>query len=101
MSGFIDDRSSAKELDQWIEQLNDCKQLSENQVKTLCEKVIFMLLIFYRNIKYLDLTFCHQCDTKQQLFSMVEFWCFAPVPVPMILLMRTILPCWRKSPLIY
>jgi len=38
MSGFIDDRSSAKELDQWIEQLNDCKQLSENQVKTLCEK---------------------------------------------------------------
>ena len=30
-----------KELDVWIEQLNDCKQLSENQVKTLCEKVTF------------------------------------------------------------
>lgn len=28
-----------KELDQWIEQLNECKQLAENQVKTLCEKV--------------------------------------------------------------
>lgn len=28
-----------KELDQWIEQLNECKQLSENQVKFLCEKV--------------------------------------------------------------
>ena len=33
-----------KELDVWIEQLNDCKQLSENQVKTLCEKVI---ILFY------------------------------------------------------
>jgi hypothetical protein len=28
-----------KELDQWIEQLNECKQLTESQVKTLCEKV--------------------------------------------------------------
>lgn len=35
----VDDKASSKELDQWIEQLNDCKQLSENQVKTLCEKV--------------------------------------------------------------
>ena len=35
----MDDKASCKELDQWIEQLNDCKQLSENQVKTLCDKV--------------------------------------------------------------
>lgn len=34
-----DDKSSAKELDQWIEQLYECKQLTESQVKTLCEKV--------------------------------------------------------------
>lgn len=34
-----EERTAAKELDQWIEQLNECKQLSENQVKTLCEKV--------------------------------------------------------------
>ncbi|KAJ3645259.1 hypothetical protein Zmor_022928 [Zophobas morio] len=34
----MDDKASCKELDQWIEQLNDCKQLSENQVKTLCDK---------------------------------------------------------------
>ena len=27
-----------KELDQWIEQLQECKQLSESQVKCLCEK---------------------------------------------------------------
>ena len=35
----MEDRSAAKELDQWIEQLNECKQLTENQVKILCEKV--------------------------------------------------------------
>lgn len=29
---------SFKDLDQWVEQLMDCKQLSENQVKVLCEK---------------------------------------------------------------
>ena len=36
---MVEDRAAAKDLDQWIEQLNDCKQLTENQVKTLCEKV--------------------------------------------------------------
>lgn len=36
---MLDDRASVKELDQWIEQLSQCKQLTENQVKTLCEKV--------------------------------------------------------------
>lgn len=35
----MDDKSFTKEVDGWIEQLNDCKQLSENQVKVLCEKV--------------------------------------------------------------
>lgn len=42
----VDDKASCKELDQWIEQLNDCKQLTENQVKTLCDKVS---LVFYSN----------------------------------------------------
>ncbi|KAK7925704.1 hypothetical protein WMY93_008014 [Mugilogobius chulae] len=32
------DEKVCKELDQWIEQLNECKQLTEGQVKTLCEK---------------------------------------------------------------
>ena len=36
---MIEDRSLCKELDQWIDQLMECKQLAENQVKTLCEKV--------------------------------------------------------------
>lgn len=35
----MEEKSVLKELDQWIEQLNDCKQLQESQVKTLCEKV--------------------------------------------------------------
>uniref|UniRef100_A0AAY4EFY5 protein-serine/threonine phosphatase n=1 Tax=Denticeps clupeoides TaxID=299321 RepID=A0AAY4EFY5_9TELE len=34
----MDEKAFTKELDQWIEQLNECKQLTENQVKTLCEK---------------------------------------------------------------
>uniref|UniRef100_A0A9J7XSM6 Serine/threonine-protein phosphatase n=1 Tax=Cyprinus carpio carpio TaxID=630221 RepID=A0A9J7XSM6_CYPCA len=34
----MDEKVFTKELDQWIEQLNECKQLSENQVKILCEK---------------------------------------------------------------
>ncbi|KAJ3587761.1 hypothetical protein NHX12_011358 [Muraenolepis orangiensis] len=34
----MDDKSFTKELDGWIERLNECKQLSENQVKFLCEK---------------------------------------------------------------
>lgn len=31
-------RAELKELDGWIEQLYDCKQLSEQQVKQLCER---------------------------------------------------------------
>lgn len=31
-------RAELKELDSWIEQLYECKQLSEQQVKQLCEK---------------------------------------------------------------
>ena len=35
----MEDRAVAKELDEWISQLRDCKQLEETQVKALCEKV--------------------------------------------------------------
>lgn len=51
----VDDKASCKELDQWIEQLNDCKQLTENQVKTLCDKVSFEL---YSNL----FCFCLSCN---------------------------------------
>lgn len=46
----MDDKASCKELDQWIEQLNDCKQLSENQVKTLCDKVKLFLNYYKTSI---------------------------------------------------
>lgn len=36
---IMEDKTTLKDLDQWIEQLNECKQLSESQVKILCEKV--------------------------------------------------------------
>merc|ERR1712203_386440 len=32
------DKTALKELDGWIEQLMECKQLAESNVKTLCEK---------------------------------------------------------------
>lgn len=35
----MEDKPGMKDLDQWIEQLNECKQLTENQVKSLCDKV--------------------------------------------------------------
>ena len=31
-------KESAKELDSWIEQLKECKQLQENHVKFLCDR---------------------------------------------------------------
>lgn len=35
----MEDKTTIKDLDQWIEQLNECKQLTESQVKTLCDMV--------------------------------------------------------------
>ncbi len=35
----MEDKIVAKELDEWISNLEDCKQLEEGQVKVLCEKV--------------------------------------------------------------
>jgi hypothetical protein len=42
----MEEKAVVKELDQWIEQLNECKQLAENQVKTLCEKVRTFNVLF-------------------------------------------------------
>jgi hypothetical protein len=35
----MEDKLYFKELDQMIEHLKECKQLTESQVKTLCDKV--------------------------------------------------------------
>ena len=34
----MEDKVVAKELDEWVSKLEDCKQLEETQVKVLCEK---------------------------------------------------------------
>ena len=48
MSIEASEKTGLKELDGWIEELMDCKQLAESNVKTLCEKVSFKIfLIFY------------------------------------------------------
>lgn len=46
----MEDKTTLKDLDQWIEQLNECKQLTESQVKSLCEKVRRGLKLFFINI---------------------------------------------------
>lgn len=45
----MEDKATLKDLDQFIEQLNECKQLTETQVKTLCDKVMWRILS--RNIQ--------------------------------------------------
>ena len=37
-SSDVIDREFSAEVDEWIEQLYECKQLSEQQVKLLCDK---------------------------------------------------------------
>lgn len=48
----MEDKTTLKDLDSWIEQLNECKQLTESQVKILCEKVRqkFYISILYVKI---------------------------------------------------
>lgn len=46
----MEDKATLKDLDQFIEQLNECKQLTETQVKTLCDKVKWISIY---NIKYI------------------------------------------------
>lgn len=41
----MDEKVFTKEIDLWVEQLNECKQLSESQVRTLCEKVSWKAIV--------------------------------------------------------
>lgn len=41
--GELISREFVKEIDEWISQLYECKQLTENQVKILCDKVRCLL----------------------------------------------------------
>jgi hypothetical protein len=43
----MDDKVYYKELDQMIDHLKECKQLAENQVKTLCDRVSWFYLLLF------------------------------------------------------
>ncbi len=45
----MDDKLYFKELDQMIEHLKECKQLPEGQVKTLCDRVSYLLFFLKFN----------------------------------------------------
>ena len=51
------EKSGLKELDGWIEQLMECRQLAETHVKTLCEKV--SRLLNYLKIRVQDFQVIH------------------------------------------
>ena len=54
MSVDASEKSSMKELDGWIEELMDCKQLAESNIKILCEKVSDEKPnIFFRCVRFL------------------------------------------------
>ena len=64
------DKTALKELDGWIEQLMECKQLAESNVKTLCEKVsqkIKFLTIFNNIFKKQETI----CDTFVRIWKSV------------------------------
>ena len=62
---MVDDKATAKDLESWIEQLMECKQLSEAQVKTLCDKVNLDFLVFIAAILQLQNYFSWLCVSKQ------------------------------------
>lgn len=60
------ERSNAKQLDEWIESLKQCKQLTEENVKLLCQKVcssLFFRPIFWCHYPLRDLGFA--CNTRK------------------------------------
>lgn len=66
----MEEKAVVKELDQWIEQLNECKQLAENQVKTLCEKVRIQVHLAF---SYLEFSVYWMCNTFH-FFRRKKFW---------------------------
>ncbi len=44
MDPYLSDEN-LNDLDKWIEKLNNCKPLTENEVKSLCEMVSYILAL--------------------------------------------------------
>ncbi|GAB5570200.1 serine/threonine-protein phosphatase 2A catalytic subunit beta isoform [Prionailurus iriomotensis] len=80
----MDDKAFTKELDQWVEQLNECKQLNENQVRTLCEK---------------ELEIAWQTDrlTVAELKGKVHFLVFKKKSAVIYHLWKKLVTIWLKS----
>ena len=75
----MDDKASLKELDQWIEQLMQCQQLQENQVKTLCEKVSCEVEYSFMNILE-SVPMCEQLAIEcLACFEWTDLPCFCPI----------------------
>ena len=77
-----EEKNYLKDLDGWIEQLMECKQLSENQVKTLCEKAKEILakesnvqevswIIYHLYVKQVYLNYPH--SPSSNMFVSVVF----------------------------
>ena len=66
------DKTALKELDGWIEQLMECKQLAESNVKTLCEKVsqkIKFLTIFNNSLVFMGVMLSSEFRSLFEGFS--------------------------------
>uniref|UniRef100_A0A1A9VZN0 Uncharacterized protein n=1 Tax=Glossina brevipalpis TaxID=37001 RepID=A0A1A9VZN0_9MUSC len=57
-SSAMEDKATTKDLDQWIEQLNECNQLTETQVKTLCEKAAILPYTYNKKKAFEINSFC-------------------------------------------
>lgn len=75
MTTMVDDKATAKDLESWIEQLMECKQLSEAQVKTLCDKVNRYSAGFLESLvpQYDCETFVFWCWTKQNATAVTKY----------------------------
>lgn len=78
----MEDKTTIKDLDQWIEQLNECKQLTETQVKTLCDMVItgptiFINLLFISQMQSVPNKICNLLNhvTVQPQFNDEKLIC--------------------------
>ena len=71
---MVDDKATAKDLESWIEQLMECKQLSETQVKTLCEKVNRIFSRFLAPKRPLRNEYFITVERKVPLYIMIHFF---------------------------
>ena len=70
----MEDKTTSKDLDAWIEQLNECKQLSEPMVKTLCEKVKRGIFVQYLKIYISFIYLCTFLCIRSTVLSKILYF---------------------------